>query len=72
MVSVYSIFNMVVAGISGIVGIFTSGLSASFGDVIVRNEQTVLQKAYQEFESNVLCSDKLGLFLHNGSYYAFY
>ncbi|MDD4781003.1 MAG: hypothetical protein PHT02_10465 [Tissierellia bacterium] len=50
MVSVYSIFNMVVAGISGIVGIFTSGLSASFGDVIVRNEQTVLQKAYQEFE----------------------
>jgi uncharacterized membrane protein len=50
MVSVYSIFNMVVAGISGIVGIFTSGLSASFGDVIVRNQQTVLQKAYQEFE----------------------
>ena len=50
MVSVYSIFNMVVAGISGIVGIFTSGLSASFGDVIVRNEQAILQKAYQEFE----------------------
>ena len=50
MISVYSIFNMVVAGISGIVGIFTSGLSASFGDVIVRNEQNVLQKAYQEFE----------------------
>jgi hypothetical protein len=25
-------------------------LSASFGDVIVRNQQTVLQKAYQEFE----------------------
>lgn len=50
MVSVYSIFNMVVAGISGIVGIFTSGLSASFGNVIARNEQTVLQKAYQEFE----------------------
>lgn len=50
MVSVYSIFNMVVAGISGIVGIFTNGLSASFGNVIVRNEQTILQKAYQEFE----------------------
>jgi hypothetical protein len=50
MVSVYSIFNMVLAGISGIVGIFTSGLSASFGDVIVRNQQSVLQKAYQEFE----------------------
>lgn len=50
MVSVYSIFHMTVAGISHIVGIFTSGLSASFGDVIVRNEQNVLQKAYQEFE----------------------
>ena len=50
MVSVYSIFNMVVAGISGLVGIFTSGLSASFGNVIARNEQAVLQKAYQEFE----------------------
>lgn len=50
MVSVYSIFNMVVAGVSGVVGIFTSGLSASFGDVIARNEQAVLQKAYQEFE----------------------
>lgn len=50
MVSVYAIFNMVVAGISGIVGIFTSGLSASFGNVIARNEQSVLQSAYQEFE----------------------
>jgi hypothetical protein len=49
-VSVYSIFHMVVAGITGIVGIFTNGLSASFGDVIVRNEQSILQKAYQEFE----------------------
>lgn len=50
MVSVYSIFHMVVAGVSGIVSIFTSGLSASFGDVIARNEQSILQKAYQEFE----------------------
>jgi len=50
MVSVYSIFNMVVAGISGLVGIFTSGLSASFGNVLARNQQVVLQKAYQEFE----------------------
>lgn len=50
MVSVYSIFHMVIAGISGIVSIFTSGLSASFGDVIIRNQQIVLQKAYQEFE----------------------
>ena len=49
-VSVYSIFNIVIGGISGVMGIFTSGLSASFGDVIARHEQAVLQKAYQEFE----------------------
>lgn len=50
MVSVYAIFNMIVGGVSGLLGIFTSGLSASFGDVIARKEQTILQKAYQEFE----------------------
>ena len=49
-ISVYAIFNMVVAGVSGIVGIFTSGLSASFGDVIARKEQSILKAAYQEFE----------------------
>ena len=50
MVSIFSIFNMVVGGVTSLLGIFTSGLSASFGDVIARNEQAVLQKAYQEFE----------------------
>ena len=34
----------------GILSIFISGLSASFGDVIARGEQEVLQKAYKEFE----------------------
>lgn len=50
MVSVYSIYNMVVGGVSGILSIFTSGLSASFGDVIARKQQDILQKTYQEFE----------------------
>jgi len=50
MVSVYSVFNMTVGGVTVLMGIFSSGLSASFGDVIVRKEQAVLQKAYQEFE----------------------
>lgn len=49
-VSVYSIFNIVIGGITSVLSIFTSGISASFGDVIIRNEQAVLQKAYQEFE----------------------
>lgn len=49
-VSVYSIYNMVMGGVSGIVSVFINGLSASFGDVIARNQSEVLKKAYQEFE----------------------
>lgn len=50
MVSVYTIFNMVIGGINGVLSIFISGLSASFGDIIVRNEKEKLQRSYQEFE----------------------
>jgi O-antigen/teichoic acid export membrane protein len=48
--SVYAIFNMVVTGINGILNIFNSGLAASFGDVIAKKEQVILQRAYNEFE----------------------
>lgn len=50
LVSIYSIFNMVMAGINGILSIFVSGLSASFGEVIAKGEVKTLQKAYREFE----------------------
>lgn len=50
LVSVYTVFNMVIGAINGILSIFISGLSASFGDVIARGETPVLQKAYKEFE----------------------
>lgn len=50
LVSVYTIFNMVIASLNGILSIFKSGLSASFGDVIARGEKKVLQKSYSEFE----------------------
>ncbi|UOO37542.1 Coenzyme F420 hydrogenase/dehydrogenase, beta subunit C-terminal domain [Oscillospiraceae bacterium CM] len=50
LVSVFSVYNMVLTGIGGLVGIFISGLSASFGDVIARGELPTLQKAYREFE----------------------
>lgn len=50
LVSVYAVFNMVIAGINGILGIFNSGLAASFGDVIAKGEGKVLQKSYGEFE----------------------
>lgn len=50
LISVYSVYNMVVSGVGSVTGIFSSGLSSSFGDVIARKEQAVLQKAYREFE----------------------
>lgn len=50
LVSVYTIFNMVLSSINGLLSIFKSGLPASFGDVIARGELKVLQKSYSEFE----------------------
>jgi O-antigen/teichoic acid export membrane protein len=41
---------MIIGGIGGILGIFISGLAASFGDVIAKNEIKTLQKSHQEFE----------------------
>ena len=49
-VSVYTVFNMVFVGINGVLNIFVNGLSAGFGDVIVRNQKETLQKTYEEFE----------------------
>ena len=50
MVSVYSVYNMVVSGINGILGIFITGLPAGFGELIAKNEHQTLQKSVSEFE----------------------
>lgn len=49
-VSIYSIYNMVINGINGVLSIFTSGLSATFGDLIIRNEKERFKQAYSDFE----------------------
>jgi O-antigen/teichoic acid export membrane protein len=49
-VSIYSVYFMVIVGINGILGIFKTGLFASFGDVIVKGETKILQKSFKEFE----------------------
>ncbi|OQA63200.1 MAG: hypothetical protein BWY37_02214 [Firmicutes bacterium ADurb.Bin262] len=54
LVSVYSVFNMVITGLNGVMNIFTNGLIASFGEVIAKGEIKVLQKAYREFEFTYL------------------
>lgn len=54
-VSVFSIYNMVITGLHGIMSIFSSGLSAGFGDVIARGENDTLKKSYRQFEFGYLC-----------------
>lgn len=49
-VSVYTIYNIVFAGINSILSVFTNGLSASFGDLIIRKEKNKLQEVYSDFE----------------------
>jgi len=49
-VSVYSVYLIVVNGINSILSIFTSGLSATFGDIIARQETENFKKAFRQFE----------------------
>lgn len=49
-VSVYSIYNMVVSGVQGILAIFTNSLGSSFGDLIARGDKKKLQSVYNDFE----------------------
>ena len=49
-VSVYSIYNMVMTGINGVLSIFITGLPAGFGELIAKGEKENLKKTVFEFE----------------------
>ena len=49
-VSIYAIFNLVIFGLNSLLGIFMTGLTSGFGDLIARNEKESFQKAFTEFE----------------------
>ena len=49
-VSIYSIYNMVIGGINGVLGIFITGLPAGFGELIAKGEKDKLKKNTSEFE----------------------
>lgn len=53
-VSVYSVYNMLMLGVSGVLSIFTGSLSSAFGDIIAKNDLPKLQKAYRDFELSYL------------------
>ena len=48
-ISVYSVYSLVTAGLNNILSIFSTSLSASFGDVIAKKEYSVLEKTYHQF-----------------------
>lgn len=49
-VSIYAIYNLVILGINSLLGIFMTGLSSGFGDLIARKEVQAFHKAFNEFE----------------------
>lgn len=51
LISIYTVYNIVVSGVQSIIGIFYSGLTASFGDVIAKGERDILKRTYSEFET---------------------
>lgn len=50
LVSVYTVFYMVINGINGVLSIFQSGLASAFGEVIAKKETETLKRSYSDFE----------------------
>lgn len=50
MASVFSVYTMVFFGISGVITIFTSGMSAAFGNMFANNEKEAINKYHNYFE----------------------
>ena len=48
-VSVYTIYNLVMYGISNLVSIFISGLQSAFGEIMVSGDKEKLRKTYDQF-----------------------
>lgn len=49
-VSIFSVYNMVLSGVNGILSIFITGLPAGFGELIAKNEDNRLRESTSEFE----------------------
>lgn len=48
--SVFSVYNMVFSGVLALLSTFSSGLSATFGDMIAKEQSESFQKAYSQYE----------------------
>lgn len=50
LVAVYAVYRLVISSIRKIVGSFTSGMEAAFGELIAKNEQQNLQGAFRKYK----------------------
>ncbi len=50
LVSVYTVYYMVINGINGVLAIFQSGLASAFGEVIAKKETETLKASFGDFE----------------------
>lgn len=48
--SVFGIYNIVFAGVLALLSTFNNGLCASFGDLLIRKEIEIFQRAYLQYE----------------------
>ncbi len=48
-ISVYTIYNMIAGSVASCITVFTSGLSASFGNIYATNDKALLKKTTGEF-----------------------
>ena len=51
LISVYTIYNMIAGSITTCISVFTSGLSASFGDIYATGDKKLLHKSTEEFRT---------------------
>lgn len=49
-VSVYSVYSMVVVGIKSVIGAFSSGVEAAFGNMLAKNEKEHLKRSFSTYE----------------------
>lgn len=50
LISIYVVYNLVINGINGVLGIFKSGIYSGFGDLLQQKKYDVFKKAFNEFE----------------------
>lgn len=49
-VSIYSVYFLVIKGIKNLIESLTNGIDAAFGDMIAKGEISILNKSFEKYE----------------------